>query len=62
MSDKLKPREILICPVKLSFYYVNRNSVERNNKVACVSREDFGSVLVYFFSMSLGIAGDFDLH
>ena len=25
MSDKSKPREILVCPVKLHFYYVNRS-------------------------------------
>ena len=25
MSDKLKFRESLVCPVKMHFYYVNRN-------------------------------------
>ena len=40
MSDKLKPREILVYPVKLSLFYVNRNL--RETTKWCVFQEKSG--------------------
>ena len=61
MSDKLKPREILICPVKLSFYYVNRN-LRETTKWRVFQEKTLDQYWYIFFSMPLGIADDFDLH
>ena len=38
MTDQFKSREMRVCPVNLSLYYVSQ--YERNNKVVCGLRQD----------------------
>ena len=40
MTDKLKTREIFVCPVNYPFYCVNRNLRETTKWPVCVSRVD----------------------
>ena len=60
LTDKLKSREIFVCPVKLSFSLC-KSQFERNIKVVCVSREKTW-INNDIFSMLLGIVGDFVSH
>ena len=57
MTDKLKSHKIFICPVKLSFYCVNRNLSETTKR--CVFQEKTWVNNDIFFSMLLGCVGDF---
>ena len=59
MADKLKPRKILVCPVKLHFFI--KLQYERNNKVVCVQRKDLDQYC-HYFPLPIGIVGDFDLY
>ena len=62
MTDKLKSREIFVCPVKLSFlfYCVNRNF--RETTKWCVFQEKTWINDDILCSMPLGIVDDFVLH
>ena len=54
MSDKFKTREILVCPVKLFFYYENW----RETTKWCVFQEKTWISDDIIFAMPLGIVGD----
>ena len=56
MIDNLKSREIFVCPVKLSFYCVDRNLRETTKR--CVLQEKTW-INNDIFSMPLRIVGDF---
>ena len=59
MIDKLKSREIFVCPVKLSFYCVHRNL--RETIKWCVFQEKTWIRNDIFFHAPSQIVGDFIL-
>ena len=61
MTDKLKPHEILVCPVKNVFLVCKSHFRETTTRCVFQEKNWAGPVLAYF-STPLGIVGDFDLN